>query len=305
MEYYVNKYIPVNCVQQVFNTQRIMEIRKYAKMYQKYIKGGRKKWICNTFNVTKLSDVKRGNVKKVIGWAYFVKYDETVKKTLDKQEIEWRDNFIEMTLQSIEEELDYKFEDGSDPNVTSLANTVENRKLITFFHPLSMYLCIYFGLKQSSNFVFSFIFGFQYKYHKGLKIWHRMTHNKTKLSQFEPILYFGGVSAGNPGQAIVLMFKILRKYGNNKNLFVIEIPWSEISINHFIPYSKKNYVTNSLPLSMDEITEIVIYTEKMMLRNNDINICCKFKAVLNVMMLSRMKVPTVMKAVNNYNVNGQ
>lgn len=274
MEYYVNKYIPVDCVQQIFNKQRIMEIRKYARIYNDYCQGGRQKWIKDTFNVTDMNEIKKGNVTKIIAWAYFVKYDESTKKSLSKQEIEWRDNFIEETVKTMEEELDYKFEEGFNPNIKSIANTVEHRKLITFYHPLTMYLGIFAG-KQVSNFIFRFIFGFEYKYNKGLKIWHRMTNNKTSLSQFEPILYFGGVSAANPGQAILLMSKLLRKYGNNKNLFVIEIPWSELSINHFIPYSKKNYINNSLPLSMDEITEIVISTEKMMLRNNNISTCCE------------------------------
>lgn len=97
-----------------------------------------------------------------------------------------------------------------------------------------------------------------------------MTTGKSEINHFEPVVYFGGINAANPSQAVLLMFKLQRKWGNTRNLFVVELPWTEISIHHFIPFSSRNYVTNKVALSMDEMTDILIHIEQRMLHRNGI-----------------------------------
>ena len=270
MAYYVSYHLPIDCTLPPVNKHRLLEIRQYSKQYLKYHRGARRKSLTEAFGYCKFTEIKRGNIERWLSWAFFFKYDDTTRSQLPPEQVKWRDELIADTITDFECELNHKFPPGNNSKLVNMSNIAENPKLVTTYHPLTMYLFIHLGPKQLSNFIFHYIFGFEVQWIRGLKIWSKMTTNKLDINHFEPIIYFGGVSAGNPGQALLLMFKLQRKWGNTRNLFVVELPWSEMSIHHFIPFSNQNYVTNKVALSMDEMTDILIHIEQRMLHRNGI-----------------------------------
>eukprot|EP01084_Bolivina_argentea_P201584 344558_1 len=266
MIYYVNKYIPVSIVQPPFNKNRIETILKWAKTYSEYSTTSRVDKLIHIFGgECELNDLKRDNIRNLSRWGYFVKYDEETKATLTTKEIEWRDNFIEQTITNLEKDINYTFEKGYNPNIKPMSNTVPGQPIKSFYHPFLMYFYIWLFPKQFANFVFTYYLKFNHKYIKGLKVWYKL-NKSMNIKDMEPILMFGGVSAANPMQCISFMDELMKRYKGNKNLFVIEVPWSEISIIHFIPY--KGYVINNLPLSSEEMTNILFELEYMILNKS-------------------------------------
>eukprot|EP01084_Bolivina_argentea_P308178 532807_1 len=263
--YYVNNFIPHTIVKSSCNHKRLQSIHKYSSLYNEYNKTSRIEWVKYAFNNYPLNEIKKQNMIQVLAARYFLKYDNEVKSNLTAEEIEWRDNLILKTFERLEKQINYKFEEGFNPNVKSAKYPVN--PITTFYHPLLFYLCIYIG-KIQANFIFSYYLKFSSKYINGLKVWYKLNKTKTTdIDKLESILIFGGVGAANPAQSILFVNRLLKRY-NNKNIFVIEIPWSEMKINHFIPFC--GYINNNIALSMDEITDILFQIEDMVLVHNDV-----------------------------------
>eukprot|EP01084_Bolivina_argentea_P178992 309326_1 len=272
LESYVNQMC-LSIVHPRISKKKIKIMRKYSEMYMHYFTGSYRKWLAKRFNCS-FEQIKKQNIEHFLKWAYFVKFDERTVSTLDLTEAEWRETFITDYITDIETRLNHKFEPGYNKNIQTISCTTQIHKIPIIFHPLTMYLSIAIT-KQIVHIIFGYYFKFKYKYIRGLKVWYRLNDandlsNIETIENMEPILLFGGVGAANPMQWIVFINKLIGRFQWNKCLFIIEIPWSEMSIQHFIPNS--GYLKHNLPLTMKELTDIVFDLEYIILKHNTIGI---------------------------------
>eukprot|EP01084_Bolivina_argentea_P067157 122365_1 len=259
LEYYVNYSIPINIIEPT-SKHRLQTIVKYEKIYRNYFVGSFADCLSATFNNCSLKEIKKQNIENWLKYMHFSTFDLT---KLNTQEVKWRENIVQNLIKTYEDKLGHKFEEGHNKKVQSTLCIHQQQKMKIVFHPLTLYLNFWMG-KQTSSAIFLFYFKFNYKYIKGIKVWYKL--NEINNSKLEPLLIIGGVSAGNPLQCILFINSLLTKYKNSKNIFVLEIPWTEMSIIHFIPYC--GYLKNNLPLSMDEMADIVFELEGMILDHN-------------------------------------
>eukprot|EP01083_Nonionella_stella_P105352 303005_1 len=265
LERIVNR-IPFDIYVPAYNKKKIQTLQQYAFQYSRYFDDSHRKWLGKAFNCS-FKEIKKGNMRHLIQWGYFLQYDYKNKSTLSAQEIEWREDIISNHIKHFEEMTQCTFEDGYNASIQTVYCTHPKQKIPILFHPLTMYLAIALT-KQWANCVFMFYLGFKYKSIKGLKVWYRLNHvnHIQNATDREPILMLGGISGANPMQNIIWMSSLIQKYKRTKNLFVIEIPWSEMSIAHFIPYC--GYLNHKIPPKTEELVGIMLELERMILMHN-------------------------------------
>eukprot|EP01084_Bolivina_argentea_P053176 97625_1 len=238
---------------------------KYATLNE----NGIPNWLSLWFKGEPFKNIYYDNVTQYLDWAFWL--NDYSFNTKTSKEIKWRNEFKEFAMNCIESMTDHQFIKGHNPNISFVRNTDDNIPISTTYRPFIVYLCLFIG-QFITDLIFIYILRFKYKYINNLKVWYKIQSHYTNTKISNPILLMHGLGV-HYMPYIPLIYKLLNKSIQN-DIFCIEIPWTAMSIWHFIPQSiwkifsnnpSPSYIDSKLPANKKDFVEILMHIEDMIL----------------------------------------
>jgi len=240
---------------------------KYATLHEDGIKG----WLCQWFKGCDFNELHRENVVQFLKWAFFLdpKCDD------DEKQQKWNESFIEFAIDRIESLTDHPLRKGLNPNISFVHNTDDAVPLSTTYRPFLFYLFLWIGQQITDLILYSL--RFEYRYVNGLRVWYKV-QSKNDGKESTPIMSVHGLGV-HFMPYIPMIYKLITKSSRN-DMVCIEIPWTAMSIWHFIPDSlwrlfsnepSPSYITSKRPLEISDFIGILQEMERVILDENEFN----------------------------------
>lgn len=172
--------------------------------------GGLKKFFSGWFHGAPFESLKRQNIVEHLAHHEFAGIYRELPK--EKQEE------IMQAVEMLEDEgFKMKLPEGINRDVKLMCPALESVQ--AWYRPLVLYVLIYF-MKQSERGIL-WLKGFKVFNSGGIKYLYRPS-KKTKSESKDPIVFFHGIA---PGLSFYLgfLFKLLK--GNDRDIFLVELPW--------------------------------------------------------------------------------
>eukprot|EP00484_Ammonia_sp_Unknown_P011296 CAMPEP_0197077196 /NCGR_PEP_ID=MMETSP1384-20130603/212499_1 /TAXON_ID=29189 /ORGANISM="Ammonia sp." /LENGTH=435 /DNA_ID=CAMNT_0042516057 /DNA_START=589 /DNA_END=1896 /DNA_ORIENTATION=+ len=242
---------------------------KYAALHE----GGVAGWLALWFKGCDSNAVSHGNIVEFLNWAFFLDYYQPEDSTdIDHtKEQKWRDEFRAFAMKCIEGFTSHKIPTGHNPNLSFVHNTDDDRAVPLTYRPLLFYVCLWIG-QMVTDAVFLYMLRFRYVHVNGLRVWYKIQSAAKQSAESKPILLIHGLGV-HYMPYIPLISKLCRKSAEH-DVFCIEIPWTAMSIWHFVPQSvwsifsnspSPSYIDSKLPASKRDFVEILQKMEDLIL----------------------------------------
>eukprot|EP01083_Nonionella_stella_P193324 714132_1 len=238
--------------------------RHLLKMTAKYaeLDKGMSHYASELFLGAKLEDIHRDNAIEYLEWSFFSQHDADPTAKSHRQ---WR-----TVLNYVERVTGHTFKKGYNPNLSFMQNTSDDRPLSgsTTFRPFVFYLVVLL-LQYITDLVFIYVLRFEYRFISGLKVWYRIQSTHTS----KPICIVHGLTVAHYIVYIPMIYKICRKSTQN-DVICIEIPWTVMSLWHFIPKRMWNwfsdtpspsYIDSRSPATKQDFVHILQHMEDLIL----------------------------------------
>ena len=261
---YINKYVPnniLNTKKTLINHEYMQHVADLSHKYSKLHAEGSKGWVEEWFNNCNIKSIYKDNLIEFLHWSLFLTHEDD--HLLDTQEIKWRQDFIDNIVQKIEYETNHKFQKGYNHKVSFIANTKQG-PIKSLYHPLIIYIVLYIT-QRVSDWYYSFILKFEYKWINGLKVWYKLPRNTTKTAT-KPILLVHGIGIFLLPY-IRFIQTILRK-NPDQAIICVEIPWITVTLHNYLS-NGSSYIKHKLPSETVDYVEIMSELEKLLMQRQN------------------------------------
>jgi len=264
LEQYINTQLTITATNPTMTNHRRQHILRMAAKYAAM--SGLKQWLCLWFGGCPFEDIQRENVVQFLKWAFFLR-----PQPFDGgKQTEWNEQFIDFAIKQIESLTDHPFPRGLNPNLRFVHNTDDAVPLSTTYRPFMFYLCLWIA-QWVTDLIFVYWLRFEYRIVHGLRVWFKVqSHAESEASS--PILLVHGLGV-HFMPYIPMISKLLSKSSRN-DLVCVEIPWTAMSIWHFVPESlwkwcrdgpAPSYITSRLPVEASDFMDILDEMERVIL----------------------------------------
>eukprot|EP01084_Bolivina_argentea_P032781 60687_1 len=269
LEHYIHSNVSMFDTKPSITNERREHLLKMAAKYATLHDDGMKGWASQWFAQCPFDQIHYDNATELLSWAFMLKHYQSDKQTSSAQE--WSRGFLRFAMKCIESITEHSFKKGYNPHISFVRNSNDAQALSTTHRPFIFYFVLLLA-QWMTDAVFIYILRFEYKIINGLKVWYKIQSDD---KQSKPILLVHGLGV-HYMPYIPFIYKLMQKSTQN-DVICIEIPWTVMSIWHFIPKRMWNwfsdtpspsYIDSRLPATKQDFVHILQHMEDLILNKS-------------------------------------